>query len=301
MISGVDPHEPSASAVLVRSIAPADHEAVAALIASTGRSPADAWPAHSRSIAAVAGPLERIIGAGAWWRVRLDKFRIDLLVASEWRRRGIGSGLLGHLVSQARTARAATLQARAESDDQEALGFLVGRGFVETMRMHRLVLDVPGVDLTPHMDILDRLAGQGISIVSLEHELAARQDCWAEFCRLYNAAREGWLDPDPGPPRPPLTPSQFRRRHHASADEHGVGIFECFLAVRGDRYVGFTGAMGTAVEPAFRGKGIATAVKLRAITSAREHGVAVLSTSTGNPAMVRANQRLGFQLVSTQV
>jgi len=40
---------------------------------------------------------------------------------------------------------------------------------------------------------------------------------------------------------------------------------------------------------------------LRAITSAREHGVAVLSTSTGNPAMVRANQRLGFQLVSTQV
>jgi GNAT superfamily N-acetyltransferase len=121
-----------------------------------------------------------------------------------------------------------------------------------------------------------------------------------EFCRLFNAAREGWLDPDPGPVTP-LTPSELLRRHQAATEEHGVGSEQCFLAVRGDRYIGFTGSLGTAVDPAFRGQGIATALKLRAIISARDHGVATLHTSSGNPAMLRVNQRLGFSLVSTEV
>jgi hypothetical protein len=33
----------------------------------------------------------------------------------------------------------------------------------------------------------------------------------------------------------------------------------------------------------------------------RDHGIATLSTSTGNPAMVRVNQRLGFRVESTEV
>jgi GNAT superfamily N-acetyltransferase len=294
------PEQLPVGAVLVRSAWPGDREAVAALFAAAGRSPADALSAPGRCIAAVAGPPERVIGAGAWWPVRPGKFRMDLLVAAGWRRRGTGSGLLGHLAGRARAAGAATLQARADSDDQESLGFLVARGFAETMRMHRQELDVAGADLSPREHILARLAGQGIVLVPLEDELARGQACWEEFCRFFNAAREGWPDPDPGPV-PPLTPSEFPRRHQAAAEEHGVGTWECFLAVRGDRYVGFTGALGTAVDPAFRGQGIATALKRRAVISARDHGVATLSTSTGNPAMARVNQRLGFRLVSTEI
>ena len=294
------PFELPIGAVLVRSLSPRDHDAVAALFASARRRPVDALSLPGRCVATVAGPPERVIGSGAWWHVRLDKFRIDLLVAPEWRRRGVGSRLLGHLVSRARAAGAATLQARVESDNQESLGFLVGRSFVETMRMHRQVLDVTGVDPTPHEHILARLAEQGVVLALLEHELVRREDCWEEFCRLFNDAREGWLDPDPGPVTP-LTPSELLRRHEAAVEEHGVGTEQCFLAVRGDRYVGFTGALGTAVDPAFRRQGIATALKLRAIISARDRGLVTLNTSSGNPAMLRANQRLGFRLVSTEV
>lgn len=294
------PHELPIGAVVVRSLSPRDHRAVAALFASVGRRPVDVLSPSGRCVATVVGPPERVIGFGAWWRVRLDKFRADLLVAPECRRRGVGSRLLGHLASQARAAGAATLQARVESDQQESLGFLVARGFVETMRMHRQVLHVADVHLTPHEHIFARLAEQGVVLASLEHELARREACWEEFCRLFNAAREGWLDPDPGPVTP-LTPSELLRRHQAYAEEHGVSTDQCFLAVRGDRYVGFTGALGTAVDPAFRLQGIATALKLQAVISARDHGVATLNTSSGNPAMLRVNQRLGFRLVSTEV
>jgi hypothetical protein len=77
------------------------------------------------------------------------------------------------------------LQARAGSDDQEWLGFLMARGFAETMRMHRQELDVAAADLSPREDIMTRLAGQGIVLVPLEHELARGQACWAEFaCRV---------------------------------------------------------------------------------------------------------------------
>jgi GNAT superfamily N-acetyltransferase len=273
---------------------------VAELFASAGRSPADALSAPGCCVAVIAGPPERVIGAGAWWPVRPGKFRMDLLVAAGWRRRGTGSGVLRHVAGGALAAGAVTLQARADRDDDEPLRFLAARGFTETMRMHRLELDVAGADLRPGEHTIARLAGQGIAIVPLDRELARGEACWAEFCRMYNAAREGWPDPDPGPGTP-LLPSEFPRRHQAAAAEHGVGPWECFLAVRGNRYLGYTGALGTAVDPAFRGQGIATALKGQAVSSARDHGVATLSSNTGNPAMVRVNERLGFRLVSTEV
>src|SRR5215472_16830528 len=227
-------------AVLVRPLSPGDQSAVTALFASAGRRPVSVATPHDSCVAMVAGPPERVIGFAAWWRVRLDKFRMDLLVAPHSRRRGVGTQLLSHLVRQARVAGALTMQARVESDDQESLEFLAARGFVETMRMHRQVLHVAGAKPTLHAHVMARLAERGIVIAS--------------------------LDPDPGPVTP-LTPSELLRRHQAAAEEHGVGAEQCFVAVRGNRYVGFTGALGTAVDPAFRGQEIATALKRRAVIS----------------------------------
>ena len=125
---------------------------------------------------------------------------MDLLVASQRRRKGAGSGLLGYLAGRAREAGAATLQARADGGQAQSLGFLLARGFVETMRMYRQVLRVADASLAGYEHVVAQLAGRGIVIASLEHELTRRTDCWQEYCRLFNAAREGWPDPDPGPP-----------------------------------------------------------------------------------------------------
>jgi len=295
-----------AGTVLIRAAEPADQPGVAALLASAGRRPADAPGPPGLCVATAAGPPESVIGYGAWWQVRPGKFRMDLLVASQWRCKGVGSGLLGYVAGRARAAGAATLQARVDDGQAQPLGFVLARGFVETMRMHRQVLRVADARLTAREDLVARLAGRGIVIASLEDELARRTDCWREYGRLFSVAREGWPDPDPGPgPGPgreaPLTPAAFRRRYRAAEAEHRVGAAEAFLAVADDCYVGFTGAMGTAVDPAFRGQGIATALKLRAVSSARDHGLVMLHTASGNPAMLRINERLGFRPVSTEI
>jgi len=164
------------------------------------------------------------------------------------------------------------------------------------------VLQVADAELGGQEHLVARLAGRGMVLAPLADELARRQDCWQEYCRLFNAARQDWPDPDPGPgPVAALAPAEFRRRYQTAEGHYRPGAAAGFLAVRAGRYLGFTGALGTGVDPAFRRQGIATALKYRAVLSAREHGVTTLSSSTGNAAMLRANKRLGFRLTSTEV
>jgi len=286
--------------VRVRAFSPGDRGAVAALFASAGRQPANEISRRDCCVAVVAGLPEHVIGFGAWWRVGLDKFRMDLLVAQDARRQGVGTTLLGEVVSGAHGAGAATLQARAGSEHQESLEFLFSRGFVETMRMHLQVLSVADAKLAPYARLPAILAERGIMLVPLPREMARGEACWEEYARVFNAAREGWPDPDPGP-RAALTAAEFQRKHHASELEHGVSADECLLAVRGTRYVGFTSAVGTGVDPAFRRQGIATALKYQAVVAARDRGAITMETNTGNPGMLRINERLGFSVASTEV
>jgi GNAT superfamily N-acetyltransferase len=156
--------------MVLRPVLPGDHRAVAALLAAT-------WSAHggeaaswhdadtarsSRRYVAAAGSPQRVIAYGAIWRVRPGKFRMDLVVSPGWRRRGAGGRLLAHLGDQARIAGAVTLQARVdEGSCGESLAFLVARGFVETMRMRRQVLDVAGARLAAHARLPGGLPAAG--------------------------------------------------------------------------------------------------------------------------------------------
>lgn len=253
-----------------------------------------------RRFVAVAGAAERVVGYGAAWQVWRHKSRIDLAVAAEHRRCGIGGLLLDWLVDQARTAGAATVQARADSDWVQSLAFLHHRGFSETMRMHRLVLDVATATLAPFADVERRLAVQGIVLTNLADEHRRIGDaCWMLLCDLDNDAREGWPnpDPDPGPP-PPATIEEVRRLHHPGDRDWPM---PCFLAVRDGVYLGFAGSPGTAVRPSFRGRGIATALKVRVVVAARQGGVTTLRSSSGNPAMLKVSERLGYQRTTTEV
>jgi GNAT superfamily N-acetyltransferase len=253
-----------------------------------------------RRYVAVAGTPERVVGYGALWQVWRHKFRIDLAVVAEHRRRGIGGLLLDRLADQARTAGAATLQARADSDWVQSLAFLHRRGFTETMRMHRLVLDVATATLAPFAGVEHRLAGEGIVLTTLaEEHRRIGEACWALLRDLHNDARRGWPnpDPDPGPPQP-ATIEEVRRLHQPGDPDW---LLPCFLAIRDGEYLGFAGSPGTAVRPSVRGRGIATALKVRVVTAARQRGLSTLRSASGNPAMLKVNERLGYQRTSTEI
>jgi len=291
--------------VHIRPLRPADHEAVAVLFAA-------AYPERAGDLARwddrvrrwVAADGARVVGYGSFWPVRDRRFRTDLTVAQEHRRRGTGGRLLSLLADAARAAGATTLQARTESDRPQVLAFLARRGFVETMRMHRLVLDVASATLEPYADVERRLAVEGIVLTTLEDEQhRIGEACWQRLCAAHHAATDGWPDPDPDPlADPPGQPTvaEFRRKYA----EYARLLPEpepCILAVRGEEVVGFADPIGTGVRPALRGRGIATAMKLRAIAGARERGVTTLYSTTGNPAMLTVNERLGYRRTTTEV
>jgi GNAT superfamily N-acetyltransferase len=259
-------------------------------------------PTMPRRWVARAGRSEEVIAYSALWRLARDGCRMDLVVAPDWRRRGVGGALLADLEHAAVDDGMVCMQARADDCWVESLVFLHSRGFVETMRMHRQVLWVDEADLDPSHSAERRLARDGIVVSTLEREEAREPLCWARFRDLHLVAQDGWVSPDSRPaPDPARSPDEFRRRYQRAAAYHGDRPDGCFLAVQGDRYVGCTGALGTGVHPAFRGRGIATALTTRAIEHARMLGVSTLSTSSGNPAMLHINERLGFQRTSTEI
>src|SRR5215472_2820616 len=289
----------------IRPLRPADREVVAAMFAVAYPERADdlAWQ-DDKIQRWVATDRARVVGYGSFWPVRDHRFRMDLTVAPEHRRRGTGGRLLDLLAGTARATGAATLQARTESDRPQVLAFLTRRGFAEIMRMHRLVLDVASATLEPYAGVERRLAAEGIVLSTLEDEQDRIGDaCWHRLCAAYHAAGDGWPDPDPDPdarPSRPPTVAEFRRIY----EEYARLLSEpepCILAVRGDEVVGFAGPIGTGVRPALRGRGIATALKLRAIAGARERGVTTLHSTSGNPAMLKVNERLGYRRTTTEV
>ena len=99
---------------------------------------------------------ENIDGPVAWVSVR---------VLSEHRRRGVGTALFRELSGIARADGKAELVFSARHDDEDSLGYLGKRGFIEALRMRESILELagsstsyappPGVELVPFAPELD--------------------------------------------------------------------------------------------------------------------------------------------------
>jgi GNAT superfamily N-acetyltransferase len=244
------------------------------------------------------GASGRPVAYASLWRVAGDRFRMDLVVAPEWRRQGIGSRMMETLLGAAATASAATLQARAYASAAESLRFLEHRGFVETMRMVGMRLDPAEIDADRLAAYERRAAEQGFALTTLADLQREDPQCWRKLWALYGAAQEGWADPDPrsGPSQPMSYEAFLSRVAEFPPDPQAF-----FILVKDGRYAGFTGSLGTVVHPDFRGLGLANALKARAALHARAIGVEALETSTGNAAMRRANENVGYRITCTEV
>jgi mycothiol synthase len=223
---------------------------------------------------------------------RPDRVFTLVAVLREQRRRGVGSALYESISGWAAERGLDELEVEVRDDDPESLAFAQRRGFVEERRDVGLVLDLSAIEL-PRVE-----PPEGVEIVT-----------WAdrpELARgLYEVALEGLPD-IPGQEADETEPFEDWLAHHM----RGSGDLPeaTFVALAGNEVVGYskfslTKAQPTtahhdltAVKRAWRGRGIARALKATQIRWAKENGYEQLHTRNEerNEPIRRLNERFGY-------
>lgn len=224
----------------------------------------------------------------------------NISVLESFRRRGIGSALLAALSDLARSAGKTKLMGRTTADRPESMAFLEHRGFEEHDRMKVVQLRLTGLDLP---DVTPPL---GISMTSLEARPALAGG-------VYEVALEALPD-IPGGPIAPLTLEEFRIRD-VDAPNIPRGSFAVALDDASGKVAGYANLMlvpgrptaawhgMTAVARAWRGRGLATALKRATIAWAIEHDLEVLESNNDveNAPMRAVNARLGYEPAADEI
>jgi GNAT superfamily N-acetyltransferase len=237
------------------------------------------------------------------WRFHPHKYDLRLEVDPNLWRRGIGGALYDRLLAEARARHAEAVRAETQESRAASVHFLTKRGYREVQRAWSSVLDVERFDFALFASAEPRVTGQGISITTLAAEGANDPEVTRPVYEMFIRCEEGEPSIDPSTPLP-----------YDEFMVHELGGPEAipeamFLALDGQRFVGYSALTSisalpdtvdtgfTGVIPEYRCRGIALALKLRAIQYAREHGYQSIRTDNNslNAPMLRINQALGFE------
>jgi len=219
----------------------------------------------------------------------------ELCVLPGHRDRGVGSALLEAISTVARDAGKPQLLGRTTDEHPEAIRFLEHRGFREVERLKTVRLDLAGLAV-PAVD-----PPAGVSITSLEQQPELGD-------ALYEVALEALPD-IPGDGRMDTgTPEEFRTR---DIDKPSMPPGACAIAVDDESgtAVGYSNLMlvpgnprlawhaMTAVRRAWRGRGVASALKRATIAWAAANGLDAVETANDvdNAPMRAVNRRLGYR------
>jgi GNAT superfamily N-acetyltransferase len=256
------------------------------------------YPGAVRFLAEAAG---RAVGVGTVGRIYMYPPEFDALWATievlpEARRHGVGSALLAAVSERARAGGKSALHVPATEARAEGIEFLVNRGFTEYERAKAVELALAGL-APPTVDPPD-----GVLVTTL----AERPDL---VTGVHRVALEAFAD-IPGGEEPTAAGdlAEFRAR---DVDRPSIP-WDAFMvatdAATGEviGYASLLLAPGTsrrawhdmtAVLRAWRGRGIAAALKRATIRWAVENGVEALQTGndTDNGPMRAVNARLGYR------
>ncbi len=233
------------------------------------------------------------------WMYHPHKFWIGVNVLPEHRRQGIGTALYQHLLQELAPHDPVALMTGTREDYQESVRFLLHRGFQEAQRQWESVLEVSAFDPAPFAGLAEKVAAQGIQIRTVrELESDPERDR-----KLYEL--EAALEADV-PSSEPTTMPEFEEWQKVW-DNPNLLPDGWFVAVHQGQYVGMSVLWGsqasrdlytglTGVRREHRRKGIATAMKLRAIAYAQSVGAPRIRTwnEVNNQGMLSINVRLGF-------
>lgn len=235
------------------------------------------------------------------WNYHPQKFAANVRVHPQHRHRGIGTRLWEQVLASLQRRNAVAVRTTIQESMIEGLRFASRLGFVEQMRMWESRLDVNGCDLAQFRPAVKRAEASGARITTLAEELA--RDPTA-LPRIYALNTDIGAD-TPQPDR--FTPPDFQMFVSHFVESPGAIQDAFFLAVVNDDYAGFSNLQKpkqgdwlnqgtTGVRRAYRGRGIATALKVKTVEYAKAHGVREIRTwnEIRNTGILAINDRFRF-------
>lgn len=230
------------------------------------------------------------------------KFEVSVTVDPDWRRRGIGRQLYERLMAELAPQAPIGFHSSTREDQADARAFLERRGFREAMRNWENHLHMADFDPSRFAGAIEAVEAQGIVLRSFA-ELRASDPGF--FPKLYTTVDELHHDvPHPG------GTTSVDYAHWVERISHNPNLMPegYFIACDGVAYAGlstlyrsevedylFTGLTG--VRRPYRRRGIALALKLKALDFARAKGYQLIKTwnASTNTGMLAINEALGFR------
>lgn len=230
---------------------------------------------------------------------REGKFLIGICVRPGVQGCSIGKQLYQAIVDHLTPLKPCELQTEVWETHPRAVRFITDRDFVETWRRIDSFLDISQFDTTAYIGLEEYVSSLGITIKTYA-ELEYDPDLIA---KLHALDWELWQDIPYGQSLTQRSLQQFTREELQSLQFLPEA---CFIATYGNEFVGYSKVIQgdnylmtdmTGVRSIYRGKKIATLLKLRGIQYAQAQDNLQLHTTNdaNNTAMLALNTKLGFQ------
>jgi len=236
------------------------------------------------------------------WTPMPGKFWIYVQVHPDHQRRGYGKAIYDHVVGVLSEKRPTIFDSWTREDKAAAVSFLTKRGYEQVMRGQNSRLTLAEFDASKFADIVERVRESGVRIVPLA-QLKEEDPDWRT--KLYEL---DWLLSLDVPEVDEPKKREFEVYCRQTFDKPTFFPEGFFVALDGDEYVGVSMLELNLAEPtklqtdltgvvrSHRRRGIATALKVHALTKARSTEAEHLDTDNEeNNPMYPLNVKLGFK------
>jgi GNAT superfamily N-acetyltransferase len=228
------------------------------------------------------------------------------------RRKGLGQALLDAVETEARTAKAPRILAGTSVVFPGSLEWAQKRGYTEIGRRIESYRDVKTFDGGPFRDVLERVEASGVRLATVSELLRGRDDPAIErFWRaLWEAEAPMWEDVPWASPTPHWPYEKFKKM---AVDSGKMVKDATIVALDGERIAAFTttGKQGTdrgytwmtGTGREYRGRGLATALKVKMLAAANAAGLRAMLTTNDEPnkAMRGINAKLGYVMLPAHI
>ena len=228
------------------------------------------------------------------------------------RRKGLGRTLLDAIEGEARTAKAPRILGGTSAAFTGSLEWANAHGYAEIGRRIESYVDVQTFDDTPFGGVVKRVDASGLRLATVGELLSGRDEAATEafWHDLWEAEAPMWEDVPWASPTPHWPYEKFRKL----TVESGKLVYDAtIVAMDGMRIAAFTttGKQGTdrgytwmtGTGRDYRGRGLATALKVKMLAGAKAAGLRAMLTTNDEPnkAMRGINAKLGYVMLPAHV